>query len=160
MGTRFYGKLAHFDNSRNYIMSGHSKWSTIKHKKGALDAKRGKIFTKLIREITVAAREGGGEPDANPSLRLAIANAKGNNMPKDNDVAKHGELTETENGYSFKYSQFGTTTVSLDLNEINPELTELNVSFDIATTHKIVMTPSIIDKNFDRYHKQLVEKYL
>ena len=50
-------------------MSGHSKWSSIKHKKGALDAKRGKIFTKLIREITVAARDGGGDPDANPRLR-------------------------------------------------------------------------------------------
>ena len=65
-------------------MSGHSKWSTIKRKKGAADAKRGKLFTKLIKEISIAAREGGGEPDANPSLRLAIANAKGNNMPKDN----------------------------------------------------------------------------
>ena len=65
-------------------MSGHSKWSTIKRKKGAADAKRGKLFTKLIKEISIAAREGGGEPDTNPSLRLAIANAKGNNMPKDN----------------------------------------------------------------------------
>jgi Uncharacterized conserved protein len=57
-------------------MSGHSKWSSIKHKKGALDAKRGKIFTKLIREITVAARDGGGDPDTNPRLRLALLNAK------------------------------------------------------------------------------------
>jgi len=65
-------------------MSGHSKWSTIKRKKGAADAKRGKLFTKLIKEISIAAREGGGDPDANPRLRLAIANAKGNNMPKDN----------------------------------------------------------------------------
>ncbi len=65
-------------------MSGHSKWSTIKRKKGAADAKRGKLFTKLIKEISIAAREGGDEPDANPRLRLAIANAKGNNMPKDN----------------------------------------------------------------------------
>ena len=65
-------------------MSGHSKWSTIKRKKGAADAKRGKLFTKLIKEISIAAREGGGDPDANPRLRLAVANAKGNNMPKDN----------------------------------------------------------------------------
>ena len=64
-------------------MSGHSKWSSIKHKKGALDAKRGKIFTKLIREITVAARDGGGDPDTNPRLRLALLNAKSANMPKD-----------------------------------------------------------------------------
>ncbi|MDY6790701.1 MAG: YebC/PmpR family DNA-binding transcriptional regulator [Thermodesulfobacteriota bacterium] len=65
-------------------MSGHSKWSSIKHKKGVTDAKRGKIFTKLIKEITVAARMGGGDPDANPRLRTAIAAAKSENMPKDN----------------------------------------------------------------------------
>ena len=65
-------------------MSGHSKWSTIKRKKGAADAKRGKIFTKLIREIATAARTGGGDPDANPRLRLAIEKARAQNMPKDN----------------------------------------------------------------------------
>ena len=65
-------------------MSGHSKWSTIKRKKGALDAKRGKIFTRLIKEITVAARMGGGDPEGNPRLRSAIASAKTENMPKDN----------------------------------------------------------------------------
>lgn len=65
-------------------MSGHSKWATIKHKKGALDAKRGKAFTKIIKEITVAARMGGGDPDANPRLRTAIAAAKAENMPADN----------------------------------------------------------------------------
>jgi len=65
-------------------MSGHSKWSTIKHKKGAADAKRGKMFTKLIKEIMVAARFGGGDPDGNPRLRTAISAAKGVNMPKDN----------------------------------------------------------------------------
>jgi len=65
-------------------MSGHSKWSSIKHKKGAADAKRGKIFTKLIKEITVAARMGGGDPDGNPRLRSAVAAAKAENMPKEN----------------------------------------------------------------------------
>jgi YebC/PmpR family DNA-binding regulatory protein len=65
-------------------MSGHSKWSTIKRKKGAADAKRGKMFTKLIKEITIAAREGGGDPGANPRLRLAVDNAKAANMPADN----------------------------------------------------------------------------
>ncbi|OPY73845.1 MAG: putative transcriptional regulatory protein YebC [Syntrophorhabdus sp. PtaU1.Bin002] len=65
-------------------MSGHSKWSSIKHKKGAADAKRGKIFTKLIREITTAARIGGGDVEANSRLRVAIAQAKAENMPKDN----------------------------------------------------------------------------
>jgi YebC/PmpR family DNA-binding regulatory protein len=65
-------------------MAGHSKWANIQHRKGAQDKKRGKIFTKLIREVTVAARVGGGDPDANPRLRLAIDKAKGQSMPKDN----------------------------------------------------------------------------
>lgn len=65
-------------------MSGHSKWSTIKRKKGANDAKRGKIFTRLIKEITVAARMGGGDSEGNPRLRSAVASAKAENMPKDN----------------------------------------------------------------------------
>lgn len=65
-------------------MSGHSKWATTKRKKAAIDAKRGKMFTKLIKEITIAAREGGGDPAGNPRLRLAVDNAKSANMPQDN----------------------------------------------------------------------------
>lgn len=65
-------------------MSGHNKWSTIKRKKEANDAKRSKMFTKIIKDITIAVREGGPDPDSNPRLRLAIANARGVNMPKDN----------------------------------------------------------------------------
>lgn len=65
-------------------MSGHSKWSTIKRKKGALDAKRSKMFSKIIKEINIAVKEGGADPDSNPRLRMAITNAKGVNMPKDN----------------------------------------------------------------------------
>jgi len=65
-------------------MSGHSKWSTIKRKKGAADARRGKVFTKIIKEIIIAAKDGGGDPESNAKLRLAIQNAKGVNMPKDN----------------------------------------------------------------------------
>jgi YebC/PmpR family DNA-binding regulatory protein len=65
-------------------MSGHSKWATIKHAKGAADAKRGQMFTKLIKEISIAARMGGGSPDSNPRLRTAILKARGANMPKDN----------------------------------------------------------------------------
>jgi len=65
-------------------MSGHSKWHTIKHKKGAADAKRGKIFTRIIKELTIAARNGGGDPESNPRLRTVIADAKSVNMPADN----------------------------------------------------------------------------
>jgi YebC/PmpR family DNA-binding regulatory protein len=73
-------------------MSGHSKWATIKHKKGALDAKRGKLFTKLIKELTVAARMGGGDPSGNPRLRKAISDAKSQSMPNDtiNRAVKRG----------------------------------------------------------------------
>jgi YebC/PmpR family DNA-binding regulatory protein len=65
-------------------MSGHSKWATIKHKKAATDAKRGKAFTRIIKEIMIAARSGGGDPDSNPRLRTAIVAAKGVSMPQDN----------------------------------------------------------------------------
>jgi len=65
-------------------MSGHSKWHTIKHKKGAADAKRGKVFTRLIKELTVAARSGGGDVDMNPRLRTIVNEAKANNMPREN----------------------------------------------------------------------------
>jgi YebC/PmpR family DNA-binding regulatory protein len=77
-------RIADFKVVEVCLMSGHSKWATIKHKKGALDAKRGKIFTRLIKEITIAAKGGGGDPDGNPRLRGAIAAAKAENMPADN----------------------------------------------------------------------------
>src|SRR5580704_16165372 len=71
-------------HKRGCVMSGHSKWATIKHKKGATDAKRGRVFTRIIREISIAARIGGGDPASNPRLRTAILAAKGANMPNEN----------------------------------------------------------------------------
>lgn len=90
-------------------MSGHSKWSTIKRKKGALDAKRGKIFTKLIKEISIAARDGGDDISANPRLRLAIQNAKGANMPKDNieRAIKKGSGDDADNYFETTYEGYG-----------------------------------------------------
>lgn len=76
--------LSNWKTVKGGKMSGHSKWATIRRKKGALDAKRGAVFTKLAKEISVAAKEGGGDPEGNPRLRLAIMKAKGSNMPKDN----------------------------------------------------------------------------
>lgn len=81
-------------------MSGHSKWSTIKRKKGALDAKRAKLFTRVLKEINVAVKESGPDPEANPRLRLAIANAKGVNMPKDN-VARAISKASDKDGDSY-----------------------------------------------------------
>jgi YebC/PmpR family DNA-binding regulatory protein len=97
-------------------VSGHSKWSTIKRKKAVVDAKRGKIFTKLIREITVAAKEGGGDPAANPRLRLAIDTAKGQNMPNDNierGVLKGTGELEGVNYETIVYEGYGPGGVAL-----------------------------------------------
>jgi len=87
-------------------MSGHSKWSSIKHKKGAADAKRGKIFTKLIKEITVAARMGGGDPDGNPRLRSAFAVAKAENMPKENIERGIKKSTGELEGVSYEEANY------------------------------------------------------
>jgi YebC/PmpR family DNA-binding regulatory protein len=87
-------------------MSGHSKWHSIKHKKGAADAKRGKIFTRLIKELTVAARVGGGDPDMNPRLRTIIQDAKQNNMPADNIKRAIRRGTGEEPGVSYEEAQY------------------------------------------------------
>jgi len=87
-------------------MSGHSKWASIKHKKGAADAKRGKVFTRLIKELTVAARAGGGDPDMNPRLRTIIADAKAQNMPADNIKRAIRRGTGEEPGVSYEEAQY------------------------------------------------------
>ncbi len=87
-------------------MSGHSKWATIKHKKGALDAKRGKIFTRLIKEISVAAKSGGGDPDGNPRLRTAVLAAKAENMPAENIKRAIQRGTGELEGVSYEEATF------------------------------------------------------
>ena len=87
-------------------MSGHSKWASIKHKKGALDAKRGKVFTRIIKELTVAARAAGGDPDMNPRLRTIIADAKAANMPRENIDRAIRRGTGQEPGVSFEEAQY------------------------------------------------------
>ena len=87
-------------------MSGHSKWATIKHKKAATDAKRGRAFTKVIREITIAARVGGGDPDSNPRLRTAILAAKNENMPSDNIERALARGTGTLEGEQYEEVSF------------------------------------------------------
>jgi YebC/PmpR family DNA-binding regulatory protein len=97
-------------------MSGHSKWHTIKHKKGAADAKRGKIFTRIIKELTVAARNGGGDPDMNPRLRTIIADAKQVNMPADNIKRAIRRGTGEEEGVSYEeitYEGYGPGGVAI-----------------------------------------------
>ena len=97
-------------------MSGHSKWHTIKHKKGAADAKRGKVFTRIIKELTVAARNGGGDPDMNPRLRTIIAEAKQHNMPADNIKRAIRRGTGEEEGVSYDevtYEGYGPGGVAI-----------------------------------------------
>ena len=116
-------------------MSGHNKWSTIKHKKGRADAKRGKLFTKIIREITVAAREGGGDPDGNPRLRSAVAAAKAANMPADNIKRAIDRGTGDLDGVAYEEVSFegygpGGVAVMLELltdnrNRTTPEIRHL-----------------------------------
>ncbi len=96
-------------------MSGHNKWSTIKRKKGAIDAKRGKIFTKIIKEIIIAVKEGGPDPDTNSRLRLAIQNAKGANMPKDNieRAIKKATGSEAENFIETTFEGYGPGGIAI-----------------------------------------------
>ena len=97
-------------------MAGHSKWANIKHRKGAQDAKRGKLFTKLIREITVSARVGGGDPSANPRLRTAIDKALGNNMPKDTverAIKRGSGEADGESYEEVRYEGYGPAGVAI-----------------------------------------------
>lgn len=97
-------------------MSGHSKWASIKHKKGAADAKRGKLFTRIIKELTVAARDGGGDPDSNPRLRTVIADAKAANMPADNIKRAIRRGTGEEPGVAYEevtYEGYGPAGAAL-----------------------------------------------
>ena len=112
-------------------MSGHSKWSTIKRKKGAADAKRSKIFSKIIKDITIAVKESGPDPDANPKLRLAISNAKGASMPKDNIIRaiNKGKEKDTANFQELIYEGYlpNGIAVYVECTTDNPQRTISNV---------------------------------
>ena len=102
-------------------MSGHSKWASIKHKKGALDAKRGRIFTRIIKELTVAARDGGGDPDMNPRLRTIIADAKAANMPAENIKRAIRRGTGEEPGVTYEevtYEAYGPGGAAVIINAL------------------------------------------
>jgi len=126
-------------------MSGHSKWATIKHKKGALDAKRGKIFTRLIKEISIAAKNGGGDPDTNPRLRGAILAAKSENMPQDNIKRAiqrgTGELPgATYEEFSLEGYGPGGVAILLDINTDNRNRTVSEIRHVLARTVAIWRT--------------------
>src|SRR3712207_7314464 len=125
-------------------MSGHSKWSTIKRQKGANDAKRGALFTKVAREISVAARQGGGDPDANYRLRLAIEKARSVNMPADNikrtieKATGGGEVRSEEHTSELQSRQYLVCRLLLEKNHTNNLNTNLTCRFRFLRTQPLL----------------------
>lgn len=144
-------------------MSGHSKWSTIKHKKGAQDKKRGKIFTKIIREITVAAREGGGDSDTNPRLRLAVQKAKDANMPSDNIDRAIKKGTGELEGQSYEpvsfegYAPGGVAVIVEGLTDNKNRITS-EVRSIFTKRGGSLASPGAVSFQFDRKGLFLVDK--
>ncbi|MEO8216668.1 MAG: YebC/PmpR family DNA-binding transcriptional regulator [Acidobacteriota bacterium] len=144
-------------------MSGHSKWSTIKHKKGAADAKRGKVFTRIIKEMTVAARLGGGDAVGNPRLRAAIAEAKANNMPKDNIERAIKKGTGELEGETFEevtYEGYGPGGVAIIVEAMtdNGNRTTPEIRHMFEKNGGNLGTPGSVKFQFDRKGYFSVEK--
>ena len=143
-------------------MSGHSKWATIKRKKAATDAKRGQIFTKLIREITVAARDGGGEPNFNPRLRLAVDSAKAGNMPAENITRAIKKGTGELEGVSYEeiaYEGYGPGGVALYIETLtdNQNRTVADVRHVLTKLGGSLGTTGSVGWQFDRNGQIFVE---
>lgn len=136
-------------------MSGHSKWSTIKRKKGAIDAKRGKLFTKLLKEVSVAARIGGGDESANPRLRAAVATAKSNSVPKANIQRAIDKATSSGDGEDFEecvYEGYGPGGVSILVECLtdNRNRTAPNIRYVFNKKGGSMGAPGSAAYNFDR----------
>ena len=136
-------------------MSGHSKWSTIKRKKGAADAKRGKIFSKLAKEITVAARSGGGEPEMNPRLRTVLLAAKAENMPKDNIARAIAKGTGDIEGVVYesqRYEAYGPSGAGLIIDTLtdNRNRTIANVRHIVSKYGGSLAETNAVSWNFEQ----------
>lgn len=144
-------------------MAGHSKWSNIKHRKGAQDAKRGKVFQKLSREIYMAAKQGGGDPDTNPTLRLAMDKAKSNNMPNDNvnrAIKKATSSGEGENYEEVMYEGFGPAGVAVLTQALtdNRNRTMTNVRIGYNKNGGNIGEPGTVSYMFDRKGYLVIER--
>jgi len=144
-------------------MSGHSKWSTIKRKKGAIDAKRGKIFSKLAKEITVAARLGGGEADMNPRLRTVLLAAKAENMPKDNIVRAIKKGTGEIEGVTYesqRYEAYGPAGAGLIIDTLtdNRNRTIANVRHIVTKYGGSLAESNAVSWNFEQKGLIIVPK--
>ncbi len=144
-------------------MSGHSKWSTIKRKKGALDAKRGKIFTKLIKEITIATRIGGGDVEGNPRLRSAIQTAKSSNMPQDNITRAIAKGTGDLDGVTYEelsYEGYGPGGVAILINVLtdNKNRTGSEIRHLLTKSSGNMAEPNAVAWNFEKKGLILIPK--
>jgi YebC/PmpR family DNA-binding regulatory protein len=144
-------------------MSGHSKWHTIKHKKGAADAKRGKAFTRIIKELTVAARNGGGDPGMNPRLRTIIADAKANNMPRENIERAIRRGTGEEPGVIYEeitYEGYGPGGVALLIQSLtdNKNRTVGEIRFMLGKYNGNLAAENSVAWMFSRKGQIFVEK--
>ena len=144
-------------------MSGHSKWHTIKHKKGAADAKRGKIFTRIIKELTVAARNGGGDVDTNPRLRTIVAEAKANNMPRENIERAIRRGTGEEPGVSYEeimYEAYGPGGAALLIQTLtdNKNRTVGEIRFLLGKYNGNLAAENSVAWMFTRKGQVMVEK--
>ncbi len=144
-------------------MSGHSKWHTIKHKKGAADAKRGKVFTRIIKELTVAARGGGGDPEMNPRLRTIVADAKANNMPRENIERAIRRGTGEEPGVTYEevtYEAYGPGGVALLIETLtdNKNRTVGEVRFMLGKHNGTLAAENSVAWMFSRKGEVLIEK--
>ena len=144
-------------------MSGHSKWHTIKHKKGATDAKRGKAFTRIIKELTVAARAGGGDPNMNPRLRTIIADAKANNMPRENIERAIRRGTGEEPGVSYEeitYEGYGPGGVAMMIQSLtdNKNRTVGEIRFILGKYNGNLAAENSVAWMFNRKGQIVVEK--
>jgi YebC/PmpR family DNA-binding regulatory protein len=144
-------------------MSGHSKWHTIKHKKGAADAKRGKIFTRIIKELTVAARNGGGDVNMNPRLRTIVAEAKANNMPRENIERAIRRGTGEEPGVSYEeitYEGYGPGGVALMIQSLtdNKNRTVGEIRFLLGKYNGNLAAENSVAWMFSRKGQIVVEK--
>src|SRR3954463_7663110 len=144
-------------------MSGHSKWHTIKHKKGAADAKRGKIFTRIIKELSVAARSGGGDPEMNPRPRTIIADAKANNMPRENIERAIRRGTGEEPGVQYEeimYEAYGPGGVAMLIQTLtdNKNRTVGEIRFMLGKNNGNLAAENSVAWMFSRKGQVMVER--
>ena len=145
-------------------MAGHSKWANIRHRKGAQDSKRGKIFTKIIKEITVSARLGGGDQDSNPRLRKAVSNARSNNMPQDNIIRAIKKGTGELEGVKYEemsYEGYGPNGIAIYIEVItdNKNRTVSEIRHILNKNNGSLAEPGSVSWMFERKGEIIISDY-